>query len=376
MSGFPDYLRALIGSEGPQPLERVMAEALGHPAHGYYVGRDPFGTAGDFVTAPEISQMFGEFIGLWCVASFEQMGAPTRFRLIELGPGRGTLMADALRASSRMARFHDALEIHLVETSPVLRRTQRTTLGDRRVTWHDRLDDVPDGAAIILANEFFDALPVRQLVTTPEGWRERAVSLDDDGATFRFATATRAPSAVPAWLPPAARLPLGSVAEHSPAREATVAMVGARLASFGGAALIIDYGHAASAPGDTLQAVRAHRMVPVLEALGDADLTAHVDFAALAGVARTHGAKSWGPITQGRFLTTLGIEARAARLSAGATLDQASAVEAAWHRLTAHEMMGRLFKVLALTPRNAAAPAGFEGLKGTSEAAEAALAHG
>ena len=375
MSGFTEYLRALIASEGPQPVERVMADALGHPAQGYYTTRDPFGPAGDFVTAPEISQMFGELIGLWCVATYEQMGAPKHPRLIELGPGRGTLMADALRAIGCFDRLRAALEIHLVETSPVLRRTQRATLGDRHMTWHGRIDDVPAGPAIILANELFDALPVRQFMVTPEGWRERLVTLGDDGTAFRFVAAARELAALPAWLPPAARLPVDTIAEASPAGEALAATIGSRLASSGGAALLIDYGHVASAPGETLQAVRAHRSVPVLDFLGDADLTAHVDFAALACAAESAGARAWGPVGQGRFLTTLGIEARAARLATGATSEQASGIQAALHRLTASDAMGALFKVLALTSRNAPAPAGFESTGATMAAPETEAVH-
>lgn len=375
MSGFPAHLRALIRSGGPQPVAHVMAEALGHPEHGYYASRDPFGAAGDFITAPEISQMFGEMIGLWCVATYEQIGATARLHLIELGPGRGTLMADALRATRRIARFRAALEVHLVETSPHLRRIQRATLGEERAFWHDRLEDVPAGASIILANEFVDALPVRQLVATREGWRERLVALGADGATFRFITATDEPSEMPAWLPPAGGVPDGTIAEHSPAREALAATIAGRLARFGGAALLIDYGHGESAPGDTLQAVRAHRAVPVLDRLGEADLTAHVDFAALGRAAAAAGARVWGPLGQGRFLISLGIEARAARLAARASAEQALAIETALHRLTAGDAMGTLFKVVALTPKTAPAPAGFEGLGKTTPAAGAALAH-
>ena len=376
MSGFPAYLRALIGAEGPQPVARVMAAALAHPVHGYYMNRDPFGVAGDFVTAPEISQMFGELIGLWCVATYQQMGAPARLHLIELGPGRGTLMADALRATDRFAAFRAALDIHLVETSPVLRQRQRTTLGDQCVTWHERLDDVPAGFAIILANEFFDALPLCQLIATGPGWRERYVTFGNDGTNFHFVEAGHTPQTLPAWLPSVSQVPSGTIAEISPVREAIAATIGARLARFGGAALIIDYGHAKSAPGDTLQAVRTHRVVPVLASLGDADLTAHVDFAALARAAQAHGARAWGPLGQGRFLTTLGIEARAARLAAHATPDQTSAIDAALHRLTAADAMGDLFKVLALTPATAPTPAGFEHFGATASLVEAELVHG
>ncbi|MGD9537497.1 MAG: class I SAM-dependent methyltransferase [Alphaproteobacteria bacterium] len=370
MSGFRAYLRARIEAEGPQPIERVMAEALGHPEHGYYITRDPFGAGGDFITAPDISQMFGELVGLWCARTHEQMGAPARLRLVELGPGRGSLMADALRATARLATFRDAIELHLVETSPALRDVQRRTLGDAAVHWHDRLDSIPDGPAIIIANEFFDALPVRQFLATRQGWRERLVALAEGPDAFRFTESAEAPPELPSWPPDARALPAGAIAEDSPARAALAAAIGRRLSDHGGAALVIDYGHAASAPGDTLQAVKAHRKVPVLDTLGEADLTAHVDFAALARAATAAGARAWGPVRQGDFLLALGIETRAARLLARASTAQAAAIETALHRLTALDQMGALFKALALTQPDAAMPEGFTN-RGTEGGAQA-----
>jgi NADH dehydrogenase [ubiquinone] 1 alpha subcomplex assembly factor 7 len=349
----------LIETEGPQPVERVMAEALGHPEHGYYATRDPFGAAGDFITAPEVSQMFGELIGLWCAHTFEQIGAPAKLHLIELGPGRGTLMADALRATARLAAFRDAIQVHLVETSAKLREAQRRTLGDETIHWHDHLDDVPAGPALILANEFFDVLPVRQLVATLQCWRERVVAFGEGHGAFRFAESFDAPLDLPGWLPMAESLPPGTIAEDSPARAGLAEAIGQRLHTHGGAALIIDYGHAASTPGDTLQAVKAHRKVSILDTLGDADLTAHVDFAALARAAAKAGARAWGPVPQGRFLIALGIETRAARLLARADSAQAAAIESALHRLTSPGAMGTLFKAMALTLPDATAPEGF-----------------
>lgn len=360
MSPLADRLRALIAAEGPQSVERVMALALGDPTHGYYATREPFGTAGDFITAPEISQMFGELIGLWCTVSHEQMGSPGEIRLTELGPGRGTLMADALRASARIERFCKARRVHLVETSARLRETQAQTLAPEPVTFHARLEEVPRGPAIVIANEFFDALALRQLVATPGGWRERVVAWDKHQGRFHFDADASAIHDLPAWLPSPTALPAGTIAEWSPAREAVVAAIGRRVAEDRGAALIIDYGHGASAPGDTLQAVRRHKKVDVLATLGEADLTAHVDFAALARAAAREGARAHGPIGQGRFLQALGIGARASRLMRGATPAQSLEIETALERLTAPAAMGELFKVMAVTHSGLASPAGFE----------------
>lgn len=338
-------LARLIAAEGPLPLSRYMAEALGHPRYGYYTTKEPFGVRGDFVTAPEISQMFGELIGLWCAQTWADMGGPEGALLVELGPGRGTLMADALRAAAALPLFRDSLAVHLVETSPRLRERQREALSGIEVAWHDSIDDLPPGPAFIIANEFFDALPIRQFQRDEDGWHECMVGLADNELAL-----LRSPAAVPdALIPPALRAaPTGSIAELSPAREEAMRQIAARLADQGGAALVIDYGHAQSGPGDTLQAVRAHEPVPVLSAPGEVDLTAHVDFQALAEVATGAGAATYGPVAQGDWLLRIGLAQRAAALKARATAAQAEAIDAAVARLTETEQMGTLFKVLAI----------------------------
>jgi NADH dehydrogenase [ubiquinone] 1 alpha subcomplex assembly factor 7 len=345
------HLARRIEAEGPISLAAFMGEALGHPRFGYYVTRDPLGETGDFTTAPEISQMFGELLGLWCADAWLRMGSPGSVRLIELGPGRGTLMADALRAIGRaMPDFRRVLTVHLVETSPVLRQRQRAALGDEP-SWHDRLEDVPDGPALLLANEFFDALPIHQFQRTAEGWAERLVALDNaagDEPCFRLVLGPP--------MPLEGEAPIGTVIERSPAGLAVAAAIAGRLARSGGVALIVDYGYAGPATGDTLQAVRRHAFAPVLEAPGEADLTAHVDFTALAGAAR--GVEAYGPVDQGAFLNALGIRERTAVLARRP--DQAEAVDAALHRLTAPEAMGTLFKALALTGPGFGPPAGFD----------------
>lgn len=342
------------------PVGRYMALCLGHPRHGYYVTRDPLGARGDFTTAPEISQMFGELLGLWAVAAWQQMGAPDPFRLVELGPGRGTLMSDALRAARLVPAFGAAAHLHLVETSPVLKAAQAHALAshDARLAWHERIEDVPGGPAIVLANEFFDALPVDQYVWTGAGWHERKVGLGPEGhLVFGLDPApSRAAPALAAHLPPPAPGAVLEVMESGPGRA-----LSARLAAEGGIALAIDYGHSGG-HGDTLQALRAHRFADPLADPGAADLTAHVDFARLALVGRAAGLKAFGPIEQGDFLARLGLAARADRLMRDAAPEAAAAIAAAARRLagTGDGEMGRLFKVLALAHPHLGAPPAFD----------------
>ncbi len=351
-----------IALSGPISIASFMAEALGHPEHGYYITRDPLGSAGDFTTAPEISQMFGEMVGVWLADCWLRLGSPDPVTLVELGPGRGTLMADALRATRRVPGFHAALRLALVETSPALRARQAAILGGYAPQWHDSLADVPAGPMLLVANEFFDALPIRQFVRSPRGWAERKVGLDGGGnLCFMLEPAPVAAALHPVFADP--RIPSGAVAELCPAGIAAAREIGQRLATAPGAALLIDYGYAGPAIGDTLQALQAHQMVPVLDDPGLADLTAHVDFTALAQAAQQLGAESHpGPghaLDQGDLLRALGIEARAAALCRHATAQQATDIAAALARLTEPGQMGRLFKTIALTSPGFGLPAGF-----------------
>lgn len=360
--GLLDVLLGRIALGGPLTVADYMAEALGHPRFGYYATRDPFGAAGDFVTAPEISQMFGELIGLWCAVIWQAMGRPDAVRWVELGPGRGTLMADALRAGRTVPGFLEATEIHLVETSPVLRRLQADTLAGAQPPhpplWHADLAGVPDGPMILVANEFLDALPIRQFERTAAGWCERLVTADAGGE--RLAWALSPPVSRPPLLPPAiVDAPVGSIAEVSPAVIAVIDVIGRRLAEAGGAALIIDYGHPRSAAGDTLQAVRAHSYHDPLTEPGSADLTAHVDFEVVRRVATEAGAHTFGPLEQGVFLDRLGLDARASTLSNRASPAQAETIRAARHRLMAADQMGNLFKAIALQHPSLPIPPGF-----------------
>lgn len=351
-------LRQRIAAEGPITVAAFMADCLLHPEHGYYRTREAIGLGGDFTTAPEISQMFGELLGLWAADIWQKMGAPARCYLVELGPGRGTLMRDALRAARALPAFRAAIQPLLVEASERLRGVQRETLADETLAWHDDVASLPkDAPLIVLANEFLDALPVRQFQRGDDGgWHERRVGLADDGQTLRFVLD---PRSLPFedLLPPDLRdAPHGVIVESSPAVRAVTGEIAARLRDQGGAALFVDYGYDKPGFGETLQAVFRHAYTDPFSEPGMADLTAHVDFVSVDRAARHAGATVHGPRGQGAFLQALGIAMRAEKLKAHAAPGKAADIDRDLHRLTAPEEMGTLFKVLALTP--AAAPAG------------------
>lgn len=334
-------LRETIRRDGPIGVERYMQMCLADPVHGYWAKPRTIGAGGDFITAPEIAQVFGELIGLWCAVVWQGMGRPSPLRLVELGPGRGTLMRDCLRAAQRVPGFLDGLSVHLVETSPALRETQRLALEGtpRPPAWHETVGQVPDGPAIVIANEFLDALPIRQFVHADGTWRERMIALDATGA-LRFAVGENADVGEVGESPTP-----GAILELRPGEDELLAELARRAAPI--TALFIDYGPAEAAYGDTLQAVRRHTYVDPLATPGCADLTAHVHFASLARRARQAGLSADGPITQAGFLGALGIAERTARLMA-ANPDQAGALEAATQRLVSPTGMGSLFKVLAV----------------------------
>ncbi|MBS8226770.1 class I SAM-dependent methyltransferase [Vannielia litorea] len=345
-------LVARIEAEGPMGVDAYMAACLTDPDHGYYTTRDPLGTAGDFITAPEISQMFGELFGLWLAQVWMDHGAPGAFVLAELGPGRGTLMADALRAARRVPGFTEAARLVLVETSPELQKAQAERLTPYDPRWVDSVESLPGGPLFLIANEFFDALPIRQFIRTERGWDERCVGLQGGGLGFT----TRAAD-LPELAAREADTRPGEIVETCAPAAGFMRAIGQRIAQHrAGAALVIDYG-AAISRGDTLQALKAHEPVDVLATPGEADLTAHVDFGALAAA---RGPAEAAPLTpQGVFLERLGITQRAQALAqqlTGAALDSHIA---AHRRLTHPEEMGRLFKCLALHPTSTATPPGF-----------------
>ncbi len=361
-----DEIRALILDGGPIGVDRYMALCLGHPTLGYYLARDPFGAAGDFTTAPETSQMFGELLGAWAAAVWASMGGPGKLHLVELGPGRGTLLADALRALRRVPDLFAALDLHLVETSPALREAQRAALEGcgRPVAWHAGVEDVPPGPAIVVANEFFDALPVRHYVKAAGGWRQRLVGLHPggdagEGDALAFGLAPEPEPAIRVEAPDGAVLEVGLVAQG------LARGLAARLVRDGGAALVVDYGYARPAFAETLQAVRRHAPADPLAEPGLADLSAHVDFGGLRRAAEAAGAAVHGPVPQGAFLRALGLDARAAALKARATPGQAEAVDDAVARLatpgtTGRPGMGELFKAMAIVAPGLPIPPGFE----------------
>lgn len=347
-----DKIKALIRLNGPLSVTDYFALCLADPEFGYYKTREPFGTSGDFITGPEISQIFGEMIGVFIVHAWQRHGLPAPVRLAEVGPGRGTMMSDMLRVIARLAPdlYRDST-VHLVETSDRLRQIQRNSLEPHieKIDWHDSFGDVPEGFVLVVANELFDAIPIRQFVKLGPHYRERMVSLGlDDELIFSTGVATLDPALLP---PGASAQPDGTVFEFSPARRAVMAAMCERLKAEGGAALIIDYGHISTGFGDTLQALRAHDYDPPLANPGIADLTSHVDFEDLARTALAAGVTPSGCLRQGDFLLGLGIKERAGILGRGK--DEATQLELAEavNRLAGAGVgrMGELFKVLALS---------------------------
>jgi NADH dehydrogenase [ubiquinone] 1 alpha subcomplex assembly factor 7 len=356
MSALLQELRGMIAAEGPLPVERYMQLCLQHPVHGYYTSKMPFGRAGDFITAPEVSQMFGELAGLWAAQVWMDMGAPGGVHLTEIGPGRGTMMADVLRAGRAVPGFLQAIDLHLVETSPLLREAQRRTLEAAPLTpvWHEAIETLPDGPAIVLANEFFDALPVRHYIRSEKGWHERQVGLGPDGNLVFGAAAETI------GIPATAGRP-GDILEIGHVARALMTLLATRIATQGGALLVWDYGHAGTGLGETLQAIAGHAFADPLAHPGEADLTVHVDFAMLRRAAEAAGAAVHGPVAQGLWLERLGIFARAQSLKSKASTAQALAIDSALARLTAPgSSMATLFKVLAVVQKGMKPPPGFE----------------
>ncbi len=339
----------MIEALGPISVSEYMALCLSDPDYGYYTTRQPFGRGGDFTTAPEISQMFGELVGVWLISAWQALGRPADAMVVEIGPGRGTLMKDIVRTLARIApALRGSASFHLVETSSALRVTQAATLADSgNFDWHSDIGELPDRPMLIVGNELFDALPIHQYVRAANGWRERVVGLDDDDALRFYAGAGSIDSSL---LPPdAASASQGAVVEVSPARAALMQKIADRIAARSGAGLFIDYGYAVPAVGDTLQAVLKHAYDDVLAHPGEADLTAHVDFAALADTARRAGLDAH-LLTQGEFLLGMGLLERAGQLGAKADDAARERISGEVERLAGPDAMGNLFKALAVLP--------------------------
>lgn len=345
MSALLPIIREKIENEGPISVADYMGLALGHPEHGYYRKQNPLGAKGDFITSPEISQIFGEIIGIWSAEIWRQLGGGP-VSLVELGPGRGTLMADLLRATKKVPDFHDSLTIHMVETSPVLAHEQYQKLRNehRRIEWLDSVDELPQSKTILIANEFFDALPIRQYVVTPEGMCERRIYWDHKSESLQFVLGQAGLSLAKSGKVIAE----GTIIEQCPAARNVMRTIASHIKANTGAALIIDYGYLGDAHHDTLQAVKAHQFHPVLKDPGDADITAHVDFTTLMDIGRELGVHVHGLENQGSFLTRMGAKLRADMLMKNATDAQREQIASSIDRLISPQAMGELFKVMAL----------------------------
>jgi len=338
-----------------------MQIALSDPEYGYYQTRDPLGVHGDFITAPEISQIFGEIIGLWCVVTWQNAGSPRNIILVELGPGRGTLMADILKTIKKVSQeFIDVLKVHLIETSPVLKQQQKSILKDYEITWHKDLETIPWDPALIIANEFFDALPTEQYVMTKSGWNQRHITVDKRHDNLSFINVPFAKQETPIFPNQISNAKIGSIFERNTIGEGIMKSIARRIRDNGIASLIIDYGHTQTQIGETLQAVKSHKYHNPLTDIGEIDLTSHVNFEALAAASESLGTRVHGPTTQRDFFKTLGIEQRTKLLAAKAEGGQVSLLLEGSQRLIAKDGMGALFKVMAITPKTGENPAGFE----------------
>lgn len=352
MTPLGEKLLSRIRAYGPMTVAEFMEACLSDPHYGYYMRREPFGRYGDFVTAPEVSQIFGELIGIWAIVVWQAMGSPREFVLAELGPGRGTLMADVLRIGQIMPEFTAAARVHLIETSPRLVGIQEKTLAGygTAIHWHSRIEALPPGPMIAIANEFFDALPIRQFRWSSDGWSERVICVGDDGKlAFGLQPVEQRPLAAP--------LPDGAIIETSPIGTAIMETISGRIAATGGALLAIDYGTERPGHGDTLQAVREHKYADPLAAPGEVDLTAHVDFATLASTATAAGARPRPLLSQGDFLNRLGLASRVETLAEGKDAETQQTLEASAERLAGPKTMGDLFKVLAVSAPDLLLPA-------------------
>ena len=349
-----DRIIRMIRASGPMPLADYMQICLHDQAQGYYSSRKAIGSRGDFITAPEISQMFGELIGIWCASVWQAIGAPASFSLVEAGPGKGTLMADLLRAGQSVPGFVDAAKVRLIEASPLMMDRQRKALASfkDRIEWADSTDDLLNEPLILVANEFLDCLPLRQFVKSGPVWRERCVGFDERGGlTTVLGTTTLSTESLP---PGHENEPDGAVFEASPAREAWVLQLAQHIEEAGGAALLIDYGHTEPGFGDTFQAMRGHAHADPFAEPGRADLTSHVNFSVLSAVAETANLAAPLPVTQSRFLLEMGLLERAGQLGHGMTADAQEKIKLQVERLAGPEAMGGLFKVFTMADKRTA----------------------
>jgi len=341
-----------IQNHGPVSVRDFMAEA----SAAYYQRPKVFGREGDFITAPEISQVFGELIGLWVAIHWMSTGQPKHIHLVECGPGRGTLMADALRATQGIPDFHHSIAIHLIETSATLRKTQSETLHGSPVTWHETLETIPTGPMYVIGNEFLDALPIDQFQYQDQHWHHRHVFAQNGGLEFSLGPLTTPPHHLLKDL----RSPAdGDILECNLQSEVFISDLSKRIATQGGAGLFFDYGYNAPNYGETLQAVSQHAYVETLSSPGEVDLTAHVNFGRICDVATKAGAKAYGPVPQGTWLARMGLEQRIESLQASASPEQIKTLRKGVQRLVDPQSMGRLFKTIAICHPQSHPPEGF-----------------
>ena len=363
-----ERLIAKIKAEGPLSIAEYMTTCLLDPIHGYYPTRDPLGSDGDFITAPEISQMFGEVLGLWCIQSWQDMGRPEMVQLIELGPGRGIMMSDILRAAQLDKDFLEAVQVTLIEASPALEAVQGKTLASAPcpISWAPSLEKAPNGPSIIIGNEFLDCLPIRQFIQKDrfagrKGWRERMVALDDGMLLFGISPAAISES-VQTTLPQAQQdAKNDELLEVCPASAQIIDQLKQRFETDTGCTLFIDYGPETTEFGDTLQALKRHEKVGVFSDPGNTDLTARVDFGALVELAKAIDLQVTTPVAQREFLSKLGLEMRAVALSR-AKPESKETIARQLHRLTATDEMGELFKVICFQSDGLELPLGFRTL--------------
>ena len=359
-SALSDLLINRIKKTGPISVAEFMVEALHHKNIGYYTNSDPFGVAGDFTTAPEISQIFGELIGLWVLNAYRNQAKDDPLCLVELGPGRGTLMSDMVRAISNFANLEKMVELHLVETNPILRKVQDQLLVNLKPTWHNDLSTLPDQPWFLIANEFLATLPVHQLIKNKNRWNERLIDYNSADKCFTW-TSTQSPSQLSLLIPEeiSAKATKDALIEFSPATLGVIKIIADNIARKGGAALLIDYGYVEPIFKPSIQAVRAHKIIDPLSNPGISDLSCHVDFQSITNEAQYHEIDFHGPITQGEFLTNMGINERAESLKRGSTIQQSKDIDTAVKRLTDRKEMGQLFKIIGLTAKDSPLPPGF-----------------
>ena len=355
-----NLLISRIQKTGPISLTEFMAEALHNKNFGYYTTRDPLGSLGDFTTAPEISQIFGELIGLWILHAHQQQELDGPLCLVELGPGRGTLMSDILRVLLKFENIEQLLEVHLVETNPILRQMQQKLLGNLKVLWHDDLSTLPDQPWFLVANEFLDTLPVIQLIKNGDRWTERLIDYDPAGGHF-FWTSSGSTSRLSLLISDqvSSKAPDNALLEFSPATLGIFKTIAENTSKKGGAALLIDYGYLKPSFKSSIQAVHDHKMVDPLSNPGTNDISCHVDFQSILHESQFFEVNFHGPIPQGEFLISMGINERAERLKHGSSIQQINDINIAVKRLTATGEMGKLFKVIGLTPKDSPTPPGF-----------------